>query len=59
MIKGKMVRDLHEDYDAFYEHGIGAMCWCIEDGKRVLYFLAPPVGYENPECKSPWDGSIR
>ena len=42
-----MVRDLHEDYDAFYAHGIGAMCWCTEEGRRVLYFLAPPTGYPN------------
>ena len=36
-----MVPDLHEDYDAFYAHGIGAMCWRRRHEQRALYFLAP------------------
>lgn len=48
---GKMVRDLAEDYDAFFAYGIGAMCWSIDEGLRVLYFMAPPTGYKNGGVK--------
>ena len=48
---GRMLSDTKEDYDAFYACGVGAMFWRFDEGCRVLYFLAPPVGYKNPEVK--------
>ena len=41
MIKGRMFRDLAEDYDAFFDYGVGAMCWVRRHEQRALYFLAP------------------
>lgn len=42
-IRGRMFRDLHADYDAFFDYGPGAMVWeRDEEGRRVLFFLAPP-----------------
>ena len=37
-----MFQDLHADYDAFFEYGIGAMCWRFDpEDRRMLYFIAP------------------
>ena len=49
MVKGRMFEC--GNWDDFYAHGVGAMFWDIVKGVRVLYFLAPPVGEKNTECK--------
>ena len=49
MIKGRMLEC--GDWEGLHAHGVGAMFWDIVQGNRVLYFLAPPVGDQNPECK--------
>ena len=36
-----MFLDLHEDYDAFFAYGLGAMCWRRRHDQRALFFLAP------------------
>ena len=37
-----MFRSLAEDYNAFFDYGVGAMAWGKDsEGRRVLYFLAP------------------
>ena len=41
----------HPLSDAFFDYGVGAMCWSIEGGRRVLWFLAPPVGSKNPKVQ--------
>lgn len=45
-----MFRDVLADYDAFFAHGPGAMCWGFDkQGRRMLHFLAPadaPRGWE-------------
>lgn len=46
-IKGRLFRNLHEDYQAFFDYGPGAMCWATEEGHRVLWFLALPPA-DNP-----------
>ena len=56
-----MFRDLHDDYHAFFDYGIGAMCWRVdEDGTRFLVFLAPddlcPSGYTVVRIRVMTDG---
>ena len=47
-----MFRDLHADYSAFFQHGIGAMCWSFDaEGRRELWFIAP---CDAPESKG-WE----
>ena len=36
-----MFQDLQEDYNAFFDYGLGAMCWRRRYAQRALYFLAP------------------
>ena len=37
-----MFRDNLADYDAFFDYGIGAMCWTRDaEGRRMLLFIAP------------------
>ena len=48
IIKGCMFDDLARDYHAFFQYGPGAMRWSFDEGRRVLRFLAPPVGRTNP-----------
>ena len=44
---GRTFRDLHEDYDAFFEYGIGAMRWRLDKaGRRKLIFIAPEIDPE-------------
>ena len=41
---GKMFLDLGKDYNAFFDFGVGAMCWRKDtEGRRILYFLAPSL----------------
>lgn len=41
---GRMFSDGVLDYDAFFDYGIGAMCWSKDDeGRRTLIFLAPTI----------------
>ena len=41
--KGRVFPSLWEHYDAFFAYGPGAMAWEEDkEGRRVLYFLAPP-----------------
>lgn len=43
-----MFRNISDDYDAFFEYGVGAMCWLFDkEGRRKLLFLAPDTGAEN------------
>ena len=38
----------NEFYDEFFAWGPGAMAWdCDEEGRRVLWFIAPRVGEED------------
>ena len=61
MIKGRMFSCLAADYNAFFTHGVGAMCWGKNaEGQRVLYFLAPcpdaPKGWETARILTMTDG---
>ena len=38
-------------YDAFFDYGIGAMAWSSDEGRRVLWFLAPGINMD-PDISS-------
>lgn len=53
VFEGRMFRNMTDDYQAFFDYGIGAMCWQHDpEGRRELLFIAPAVD-PDPGAK-PW-----